>query len=51
MQTDQVGSSLERPDETELARMFEDRSLEGLPFRYCVEDILTQLFGHSWYGS
>lgn len=31
--------------------MFEDRSLEGPPFRYCVEDILTQLFGHSCYGS
>jgi hypothetical protein len=31
--------------------MFEDRSLEGPPFRYCVKDILTQLFGHSCYGS
>lgn len=31
--------------------MFEDRSFEGPPFRYCVEDILTQLFGHSCYGN
>ena len=30
---------LERPDETELARVFEDCSLEGLTFRNCVEDI------------
>jgi len=32
---------LERPDETELALVFEDSSLEGPPFRNCVEDILT----------
>jgi len=30
---------LERPDETELACVFEYRSLEGLTFRNCVEDI------------
>ena len=34
---------------TELARVFEYRSLEGEPFRNSVIDILTQLFGHSWY--
>ncbi len=35
--------------EGELARVFEYRSLEGEWFRNSVEDILTQLFGHSWY--
>jgi uncharacterized damage-inducible protein DinB len=33
----------------ELGRKFEYRSLEGESFRNTVEDILTQLFGHSWY--
>jgi uncharacterized damage-inducible protein DinB len=36
-------------DDTELARVFEYRALEGDRFRNRVEDILTQLFGHSWY--
>lgn len=36
-------------DETELSRVFEYRSLEGDRFRNRVEDIVTQLFGHSWY--
>jgi uncharacterized damage-inducible protein DinB len=36
-------------DETELSRVFEYRSLEGERFRNRVEDILTQLFGHSSY--
>ena len=36
-------------DETELARVFEYRALEGARFRNRVEDLLTQLFGHSWY--
>jgi uncharacterized damage-inducible protein DinB len=39
----------ERLDEAELARVFEYRSLEGPRFRNRIEDILTQLFGHSWY--
>jgi uncharacterized damage-inducible protein DinB len=39
----------ERLDEAELARVFEYRSLEGSRFRNRIEDILTQLFGHSWY--
>ena len=29
--------------------MFEYQSLDGPWFRNSVEDILTQLFGHSWY--
>ena len=33
----------------ELARVFEYQSLEGARFRNTIEDILTQLFGHSWY--
>jgi uncharacterized damage-inducible protein DinB len=36
-------------DETELSRVFEYRALEGDRFRNRVEDILAQLFGHSWY--
>lgn len=38
-----------RVDEGELAHIFEYQSLEGPKFRSRVEDILTQLFGHSWY--
>lgn len=38
----------DRFNETELARLIKTRSLEGPPFRNCVEDTLTQLFGHSW---
>lgn len=36
-------------DEEELGRVFEYRSTEGLRYRNRVEDLLTQLFGHSWY--
>jgi len=36
-------------DEGELARVFEYRALEGDRYRNRVEDIVTQLFGHSWY--
>lgn len=39
----------ERLDEAELARVFEYRALDGPRFRNRIEDILTQLFGHSWY--
>jgi len=40
---------LNRLDEAELAREFDYRSLEGRRYRNTVEDLLTQLFGHSWY--
>ena len=40
---------LSRLDDTELARVFEYRSYEGSRFRNTIEEILTQLFGHSWY--
>jgi uncharacterized damage-inducible protein DinB len=40
---------LGRLDEREIARVFEYRSYEGQWFRNTIEDILTQLFGHSWY--
>jgi uncharacterized damage-inducible protein DinB len=40
---------LSRLDATELAREFHYRSLEGQRYRNTVEDLLTQLFGHSWY--
>jgi len=36
-------------DDTELSRVFEYRALEGDRYRNRVEDLLTQLFGHSWY--
>ncbi len=40
---------LERITASELARVFEYKSSEGIAYRNSVEDILTQLFGHSWY--
>jgi uncharacterized damage-inducible protein DinB len=40
---------LARLDDAELSRVFEYRSFDGGRFRNSVEDILTQLFGHSWY--
>lgn len=40
---------LDTLDETELARSFEYQSYEGPRFSNTVEEILTQLFGHSWY--
>jgi uncharacterized damage-inducible protein DinB len=36
-------------DEKELARIFEYQSFDSGRFRNSVEEILTQLFGHSWY--
>lgn len=36
-------------DEAQLANVFEYDSYEGLRFRNTIEEILTQLFGHSWY--
>ena len=41
----------ERLDDAELARIFEYTALDGPRFRNSIEDILTQLFGHSWYHS
>lgn len=40
---------LERLDDAELARDFEYRAVDGKRFRSRIEDILTQLFGHSCY--
>lgn len=36
-------------NDTDLARTFEYRSMEGDWFRSTVEDVLTQLYGHSLY--
>lgn len=36
-------------DETELSRVFDYRAIEGDRFRNRIDDLLTQLFGHSWY--
>lgn len=40
---------LDKLEDTELARVFEYQSYEGDRFRNTIEDILTQLFGHSLY--
>jgi uncharacterized damage-inducible protein DinB len=40
---------LKQLNDAELARVFEYQSYEGARFRNTIEDILTQLFGHSWY--
>jgi uncharacterized damage-inducible protein DinB len=40
---------LSRLDDLAMARTFEYRSLDAGWFRSTIEDILTQLFGHSWY--
>jgi uncharacterized damage-inducible protein DinB len=36
-------------NDAELVRVFEYQSYEGPRFRNTIEEILTQLFGHSWY--
>ncbi len=36
-------------DDEKLSRIFEYRSIEGERFQNRIEDLLTQLFGHSWY--
>lgn len=36
-------------NDEDLLRVFEYTSYEGPRFRNTIEDILTQLFGHSWY--
>jgi uncharacterized damage-inducible protein DinB len=40
---------LSQVNDADIARVFEYQSYEGPRFRNTVEDILTQLFGHSWY--
>jgi uncharacterized damage-inducible protein DinB len=40
---------LSQLNDTELARVFEYQSYEGPRFSDTIEEILTQLFGHSWY--
>ena len=40
---------LARCDDAELSREIEYQSLDSGRFRNRVEDVLTQLFGHSWY--
>lgn len=40
---------LENLNEAELSRIFDYRTTEGEPYRNSVEDILTQLYGHSLY--
>ena len=40
---------LDQLNDDDLLRVFDYRSYEGQRFRNSIEDILTQLFGHSWY--
>jgi uncharacterized damage-inducible protein DinB len=40
---------LSQLNDAELGRVFEYQSYEGQRFRNTIEEILTQLFGHSWY--
>ena len=40
---------LMRVDDFDLEQVFEYQSYEGPRFRNTIEEILTQLFGHSWY--
>ena len=40
---------LSRATDEDLSRVFEYQSLDAGRFRNRVEDILAQLFGHSWY--
>ncbi|MGI9078726.1 MAG: DinB family protein [Gemmatimonadaceae bacterium] len=42
-------SYLDSLDDARLEHVFEYQSLEGGWYRNSIEDILTQLFGHSWY--
>jgi uncharacterized damage-inducible protein DinB len=42
-------SYLARMDEAEVSRVVQYQSLDAGGFRNTVEDVLTQLFGHSWY--
>jgi uncharacterized damage-inducible protein DinB len=40
---------LHRLDEAELAREFEWQTADGRCYRWNVEGVLTQVFGHAWY--
>ena len=42
-------SYLSKLDDTDLAREFEYRTDDGRTFRWNVEGVLTQVFGHAWY--
>ena len=42
-------SCLGRLNDSDLAREFTYQSLDAGRFRNSIEDIFTQLFGHSWY--
>src|SRR6516164_4633076 len=40
---------LSKLDESELARELEWQAMDGRRYRWNVEGILTQVFGHAWY--
>ena len=43
------GEYLSELEDEELERIFEYQSVEGPRFKNRIEELLTQLFGHSWY--
>jgi uncharacterized damage-inducible protein DinB len=43
------GQYLNQIDEPDISRVFEYQAYDGARFRNTIEEILTQLFGHSWY--
>lgn len=40
---------LSRLDDADLAREFEYAALDGKKYRWDIEGVLTQTFGHAWY--
>jgi uncharacterized damage-inducible protein DinB len=40
---------LSKVDDAELAREFEWKTADGKRYRWHVEGVLTQVFGHAWY--
>src|SRR5262249_29911526 len=42
-------ANLEKLDERELARSLEWQAADGKRYRWDVEGVLTQVFGHAWY--
>jgi uncharacterized damage-inducible protein DinB len=40
---------LSKLDDNELARVFEWQAMDGRRYRWTVEGVLTQVFGHAWY--
>jgi uncharacterized damage-inducible protein DinB len=46
---EQWAAYLARLSDADLERVFDYRSFDGGHFRNTIEEVLTQMFGHSWY--